>query len=84
MNTNQIRQLFSDSGNDTILEMNDVVELGQHVKIDTKIDKSTLDYYYSIDIMALAKSGIIDDMIYDMINNGWTLNKSKTEIVKYC
>ena len=80
MNTNQIRQLFSDSGNDTILEMNDVVELGQHVKIDTKIDKSTLDYYYSIDIMALAKSGISDDMI----NKGWTLNKSKTEIVKYC
>ena len=84
MNTNQIRQLFSDSGNDTILEMNDVVELGQHVKIDTKIDKSTLDYYYSIDIMALAKSGISDDMIYDMINKGWTFNKSKTEIVKYC
>ena len=84
MTTNQIRQLFSDSGNDTILEMNDVVELGQHVKIDTKIDKSTLDYYYSIDIMALAKSGISDDMIYDMINKGWALNKSKTEIVKYC
>ena len=84
MNTNQLRQLFSDSGNDTILEMNDVVELGQHVKIDTKIDKSTLNYYYSIDIMTLAKSGINDDMIYDMINNGWTLNKSKTEIVKYC
>ena len=84
MTTNQIRQLFSDSGNDTILEMNDVVELGQHVKIDTKIDKSTLDYYYSIDIMDLAKSGINDDMIYDMINKGWALNKSKTEIVKYC
>ena len=84
MNTNQLRQLFSDSGNDTILEMNDVVELGQHVKIDTKIDKSTLDYYYSINIMDLAKSGISDDMIYDMINKGWTLNKSKTEIVKYC
>ena len=64
--------------------MNDVVELGQHVKIDTKIDKSTLNYYYSIDIMTLAKSGINDDMIYDMINKGWTLNKSKTEIVKYC
>lgn len=84
MTTNQIKQLFSDSGNDTILEMNDVVELGQHVKIDTKIDKSTLDYYYSIDIMDLAKSGINDDMIYDMINKGWALNKSKTEIVKYC
>lgn len=84
MNTNQIKQLFSDSGNDTALEMNDVVEVGQHVKIDTKIDKSTLDYYYSIDIMDLAKSGINDDMIYDMINKGWALNKSKTEIVKYC
>lgn len=84
MTTNQLRQLFSNSGNDTILEMNDVVELGQHVKIDTKIDKSTLDYYYSINIMDLAKSGINDDMIYDMINKGWALNKSKTEIVKYC
>ena len=84
MTTNQIKQLFSNSGNDTILEMNDVVEVGQHVKIDTKIDKSTFDYYYSIDIMDLAKSGINDDMIYDMINKGWALNKSKTEIVKYC
>lgn len=84
MTTNQIKQLFSDSGNDTALDMNDVVEVGQHVKIDTKIDKSTFDYYYSIDIMDLAKSGINDDMIYDMISKGWTLNKSKTEIVKYC
>ncbi len=84
MTTNQLRQLFSNSGNDTILDMNDVVGVGQHVKIDTKIDKSTLDYYYSINIMDLAKSGINDDMIYDMINKGWTLNKSKTEIVKYC
>lgn len=84
MTTNQIKQLFSDSGNDTALEMNDVVEVGQHVKIDTKIDKLTFDYYYSIDIIALAKSGISDDIIYDMINKGWALNKSKTEIVKYC
>ena len=84
MTTNQIKQLFSDSGNDTALDMNDVVEVGQHVKIDTKIDKSTFDYYYSIDIMDLAKSGINDDMIYDIISKGWTLNKSKTEIVKYC
>ena len=48
MATNQIKQLFANSENDTILEMNDIIELGQYVKIETKMDKSTFDYYYSI------------------------------------
>ena len=37
MTTNQIKQLFANSENDTILEMNDIIELGQYVKIETKI-----------------------------------------------
>ena len=84
MTTNQIKQLFANSENDTILEMNDIIELGQYVKIETKMDKSTFDYYYSINIMDLAKSKIDDDIIYGIINKGWHLNKTKTEIVKYC
>ena len=84
MTTNQIKQLFANSENDTILEMNDIIELGQYVKIETKMDKSTFDYYYSINIMDLAKYKIDDDIIYGMINKGWHLNKTKTEIVKYC
>lgn len=85
MTTNQIKQLFNNNtSHNEEIELSDIVELAQKVKIENKIDKDKLNYYYSIDVLDLAKSKIEDDAIYNMVNKGWTLSQDKLKIVKFC
>lgn len=83
MTVNQLIELFANSGNKVSLEMSDILKIGKFVNIEAKMDKLTLDYFYSISILDIVNSKITDDLIYEMMNKGWTLNKSKNSIIKY-
>lgn len=84
MTTNQIKQLFNNNPNKGDITLSDIVDLAQKINIEGKLDKETLNYYYCVDILALAKANIEDDVIYNMVNQGWELSKDKKKIVKFC
>ena len=54
-----------------------------YVDIDTGVDESGLNYYFRIKLSELSKSEISNEIIYDMVENGWILSKDKKYVENF-
>lgn len=82
LTTNQLIKIFSHVKNnsDVSLDMSFIVDLSKYVKIDIDMTDSKTGYMSKINLLELSKSEIPDDMVYELVNNGWKLSKDKKNI----
>lgn len=84
LTTNQLITLFSKSKKkDSPPEMSSMVDIMRYVNVDSGIKESGLEYYSKINLLELSKSEIPDDIIYEMVDNGWILSKDKKYIENF-
>jgi len=84
LTTNQLITLFSKSKKkDNPPEMSSMVDIMRYVNVDSGIKESGLEYYSKINLLELSKSEIPDDIIYEMVDNGWILSKDKKYIENF-
>lgn len=84
MTTNQIKSMFRGNHSDATVDISTIVDLGQMLPINGKITEDGMDYYYSIDLLEFTKSNVSDEIIKDMLTQGWTLDKREQNIIKFC
>ena len=60
-----------------------MVDIMRYVNVDSGIKESGLEYYSKINLLELSKSEIPDDIIYEMVDNGWILSKDKKYIENF-
>ena len=65
------------------ISMASLSTLSKFTAISLGIDENSFDYYYSLDVDKLAKSIADKDCLQDLVNDGWSLSKDKTQIIKY-
>lgn len=82
LTTGQIIKLFTNSKNPTGAPptFENIVKLMQHVNIASEMDRNGIDYHYKVNLLELSKSGIPDDDIFGMVNEGWRLSKDRKSI----
>ena len=84
LTTNQLITLFSKSKKkDNPPEMSSMVDIMRYVNVDSGIKESGLKYYAKIILLELSKSDIPDNIIYEMVDNGWILSKDKKYIENF-
>lgn len=84
LTTNQLITLFSKSKKkDSPPEMSSMVDIMRYVNVGSGIKESGLEYYSKINLLELSKSEIPDDIIYEMVDNGWILSKDKKYIENF-
>lgn len=82
--TKQLVNLFSNSKTkDTVPETSLIVEIMKYVNINIFMDGESMAYSYRINLFDLSKSGIPDETIYMMIDDGWSLTKDRKFIENF-
>jgi len=76
--------MFRGNHSDATVDISTIVDLGQMLPINGKITEDGMDYYYSIDLLEFTKSNVSDEIIKDMLTQGWTLDKREQNIIKFC
>ena len=82
--SSEIRKLFE--GNEKIIGDADteiLIEIAQRVVLETKITEDEMSYYFKVSIMDLASSGVDDETLENMKDDGWILSKDKMNLIKY-
>ena len=85
--TAQLIQKFPKSPVNTCTESYDIhsiMEVISYVNVETGIERSDKDcyYYYKIPILDVVKSEITDEILDDMVKNGWFITKDRKYIKK--
>ena len=83
--TNQLINIFSktDKNSEALLDMSFIVNVAKYVKIGMGISNSRMGYLSRINLLELSKSGIPDDMVFAMVDNGWKLSRDKKYVEIY-
>lgn len=83
MTSGQIRELFLKGTTESKkCKICDFVDVAKYVSPKLELDDNEIDYILSIDILELAKKCTDDDVIYNMLDMGWSLSKDKKLLVK--
>jgi hypothetical protein len=61
----------------------DIANITPYAHINLEIDSETLDYFYSINLEELLDSDVPNDILDEIKNQGWALDKSKKNIIIY-
>lgn len=84
LTTNQLITLFSKAKKkDNPPEMSSMVDIMRYVDVNSGIRDNGIEYYSKINLLELSKSEIPDDIIYEMVDNGWILSKDKKYIENF-
>lgn len=85
--TNQLIQIFQKSGKEGVgIDAHLITKISQYVKIASGIDfECGIDSYcFKINLLELSKSGMPDELVYEMADNGWKLSKDRRSIEFFC
>lgn len=84
MDLEQIEEVFSDNKISAgSIKIAFLITIGEYVPYTLKIDENNLEYYYSINVDDMTFSPHIEEIIYLLKDDGWTLTEDKQELVKY-
>lgn len=84
MDLEQIEEVFSDNKISAgSIKIAFLITIGEYVPYTLKIDENNLEYYYSINVDDMIFSPHIEEIIYLLKDDGWTLTEDKQELVKY-
>ena len=61
----------------------DLSAINDLVKVILKMDRQSLDYYYSISVQDALDSKLDLECLERLAANGWSLSDDKSEIIKY-
>ena len=61
----------------------DLSSINDLVKVILKMDRQSLDYYYSISVQDALNSKLDVECLERLASNGWSLSDDKREILKY-
>lgn len=86
MTGQQIREIFkaNDNKQSIMPSMSTIANINIHTPVKLGMDEKTLDYYYEVDILEMAKSDIDDKLISQMKEDGWKVSKDRKSLVNYC
>jgi hypothetical protein len=59
----------------------DLANIAKFVEVKLQMDKSTLDYYYEINVSDLAKSKITSGELETMQKQGWSLSDDSKNLI---
>jgi hypothetical protein len=59
----------------------DLANIAKFVEVKLQMDKSTLDYYYEINVSDLAKSKITNGELETMQKQGWSLSDDSKNLI---
>lgn len=83
MLTKEIVSLFkSNVGQVGNVDISDFARYKEYVDISLKLAENKVDYYYEISIYELSKSQVPNELIQELKNNGWTLSKNCSHLIK--
>ena len=78
LTTGQIIKIFSNSkGKSKAPQTENIVKMMQYTDILPQMGGNGIDYHYRINILDLSKSGIPDEAIFEMVDDGWILSKDR-------
>lgn len=83
--TSKIIGLFSnvkDNPDHSNPETSLLSELVKHVKIESGMEETSMSYFCKVSVLELSKSDISDDVVYQMLDNGWVLTKDRKFLKK--
>lgn len=83
MKREDIIEKFKDvTRNDVPVPLANIVQIQKHVKATLEMDRDKLTYFYQIYVEDLEKSDIPEEILNEMVKEGWILNENKNLLTK--
>lgn len=60
-----------------------LANIGKFVNVVLRMDRHSLDYYYSIKVDELLASEMPAELFSDFKKDGWAFSEDKSELIKY-
>ena len=67
----------------TTSKSTEIANIMRYVNVELKMDTSSLDYYYEIDVDSLLSSQMPLNDLEDLKNEGWYFSGDKKKIIKF-
>lgn len=83
MKREDIIEKFKDvTRNDVPVPLANIVQIQKHVKATLEMDRDKLTYFYQIYVEDLEKSDIPEEILNEMVKEGWILSENKNLLTK--
>lgn len=84
MSSKEIKEMFT--RNEPLANVVHMTSLGNimpFAKVDLKMDRLTMNYYYEIDVEEISKSEMPNEEYEQMEKDGWTYDNSSNKLILY-
>lgn len=65
------------------VKFTEISNIMKYVKAELMMDRTSLDYYYEIDVEDLLSSNMPKNDLSDLKNEGWSFSSDKKKIILY-
>jgi hypothetical protein len=84
MSSKEIKEMFTrDEPLSNVVHMTSLGNIMPFAKVDLKMDRLTMNYYYEIDVEEITKSEIPNEEYEQMAKDGWTYDNSSNKLILY-